>query len=121
MSNVTQGSIDTGHSECKKRKAVDGMEGVLALLSKMHEDTIATLQHLSTRIGYEVDLSKTRRELFNLLGNIPDLSLDDKFDVCETLGEKPELLDLFMGLPDTVKPAYVKHVLKEKRQNKQAL
>ncbi|KAL1535912.1 hypothetical protein AAHA92_28635 [Salvia divinorum] len=109
MSNVTEDSNDTGYS-----RPLEGMQGVIALLSKMHEDTNVTLLHLFTRIGHEVDLSKTRRELFNLLGNIPDLSLDDKFDVCEALGEKPERLDLFMGLPDSVKPAYVMRVLKEK-------
>ncbi|XP_047955868.1 uncharacterized protein LOC125201697 [Salvia hispanica] len=114
MSNVTEDSNDTGYS-----RPLEGMAGVIALLGKMHEDTNVTLLHLFTRIGHEVDLSKTRRELFNLLGNIPDLSLTDKFVVCETLGGNPARLDLFMGLPDSVKPAYVLRVLKERGQRQE--
>lgn len=52
--------------------------------------------------------------MFDLLGNISGLSLDDKFDGCEILAEKVEYLEIFMGLSDSIRPQYVTRLLKSK-------
>ncbi|KAL1567235.1 hypothetical protein AAHA92_02734 [Salvia divinorum] len=82
----------------------------------MHEDANARLQLLSNRIGYEVDLSKARKDVFDLLGGIPGLTRDVKFDVCEILAKSPDRLDIFMGLLKDDREAYVERVLNEKRK-----
>ncbi|KAG6416020.1 hypothetical protein SASPL_123441 [Salvia splendens] len=65
----------------------------------MHEDTNSRLQLLSTRIWYGVDLTQARKDMFERLGDIPGLSLDDKFDVCKMIAKESDRLDIFMGLP----------------------
>ncbi|XP_057784517.1 uncharacterized protein LOC131001901 [Salvia miltiorrhiza] len=98
----------------KKRKIIDGMQAVCELLGDMHRNINARHETLASRIGHEFELGKARKELFNLLSNIPGLSLDDKFDVCEILADKVERLEVFMGLPDSVKPQYVMRLIKSK-------
>ncbi|KAG6407442.1 hypothetical protein SASPL_130433 [Salvia splendens] len=98
----------------KKRKGDDGLDRMYTLLHKMHEDANSQLQLLSTRIGYEVDLSQARKDVFDRLGDIPGLSMDD---VCEMLAKELDRLDIFMGLPEIARYAYVMRVLQEKRGN----
>ncbi|KAG6395808.1 hypothetical protein SASPL_141937 [Salvia splendens] len=59
---TTQTALQTG----RKRKAVDGMDGPLDMLKKLHQDKNAILEKLATRIGYEFDLSKVRKGIYHL-------------------------------------------------------
>lgn len=81
----------------------------------MHDDTNARLQSLVNRIGYQIDLCKAKKEIFILLQAVPDLSLDNQFDVGEYLVQNPSLLEYFMGLPESARPAYVYRLLKMKK------
>lgn len=123
--NATADSVTAGERAAplpkrsnKKRKGDDGLDRMYTLLHKMHEDANSRLQLLSTRIGYEVDLSQARKDVFDRLGDIPGLSMDDKFDVCEMLAKEPDRLDIFMGLPEIARYAYVMRVLQEKREKR---
>ncbi|KAL1536951.1 hypothetical protein AAHA92_29519 [Salvia divinorum] len=91
----------------RKRKAVDPMEKVIDLMNRMHEDTKEHLKTLLTRIGYEFDLSAKRIEVFDQLGGVPGFTLKHKFYVGHKLVKEPELIDLFKGLPEIARPAYV--------------
>ncbi|KAL1565458.1 hypothetical protein AAHA92_07672 [Salvia divinorum] len=55
--------------------SADPIEGVLQLMTHIHEDTHEVLTTLSTRIGYEFDQSTKRAEVYELLGVIPGLTL----------------------------------------------
>ncbi|KAL1558809.1 hypothetical protein AAHA92_09227 [Salvia divinorum] len=101
-----------------KRKSDGSMDAIFELMSKMHNDANAKLEGLSNRIGYEVDLSKARKDVYAILGRLPSLSIEEKFEVSETLVGKPNCLDLFMGLPDSDRPAYVSWTLKSNRKSK---
>ncbi|KAG6423912.1 hypothetical protein SASPL_114320 [Salvia splendens] len=70
----------------KKRKVEDKMDGVLR---------------------YAFDLSNKRAEVFEQLKGIPGLSPKLQFYVCKKLVKEPELLDLFRGLPETARAAFV--------------
>ncbi|KAG6418782.1 hypothetical protein SASPL_120987 [Salvia splendens] len=59
------------------------------------------------RIGYEFDLSNKRAEVYEQLKGIPGLSLKLQFYVCKKLVKETELLDLFRGLPETARAAFV--------------
>ncbi|KAG6430384.1 hypothetical protein SASPL_108449 [Salvia splendens] len=59
------------------------------------EDTNEHLKTLSTRIGYDFDLSAKRAEIFNQLGVGSGLTLKHKFFVGQKLVKEPELRDLF--------------------------
>ncbi|KAG6406341.1 hypothetical protein SASPL_133941 [Salvia splendens] len=91
----------------KKRKVEDKMDGVLSLMGQINSDTNDRLTEISKRIGYAFDLSNKRAEVFEQLKGIPGLSLKLQFYVCKKLVKEPELLDLFRGLPETARAAFV--------------
>ncbi|KAG6430351.1 hypothetical protein SASPL_108416 [Salvia splendens] len=91
----------------KKRKVEDKMDGVLTLMGQIHTHTNERLKEISKRIGYEFDLSNKRAEVYEQLKGIPGLSLKLQFYVCKKLVKETELLDLFRGLPETARAAFV--------------
>lgn len=79
-------------NKVKKRKSNDAIEQVCTLLGEVSRNTNARLEALASRFGYDNDLGKARTEVFDKLAIVPDLSLDEKFDVCDILAEKVEKL-----------------------------
>ncbi|KAG6413136.1 hypothetical protein SASPL_125838 [Salvia splendens] len=104
--NATSGSVGN-----KKKLSELGTDGLVHMLEKLHEDTNKRLDTLSLRIGYEFDLSKARKDVFQLLGRLPGLTREQKFDVGEILLEKVERLDFFLGMQDEDRSAYVLRAL----------
>ncbi|KAG6414352.1 hypothetical protein SASPL_127072 [Salvia splendens] len=94
----------------KKRKNDDSIGGLVEMLAKMQKDTNARLDCLSLRIGYEFDLSKARKEVYDVLGRLP-LTRDQKFDGGEIILEKVQHLDFFLGMPEEDMFAYAIRVL----------
>ncbi|KAG6382229.1 hypothetical protein SASPL_158138 [Salvia splendens] len=84
----------------RKRKMEDIIDGVLSLMSQIHTDTNDRLKEISTRIGYDFDLSTKRTEVFDQLKDIPGLTLKQQFYISKKLVKEPELMDLFLGLPE---------------------
>lgn len=95
----------------KKRKASDGIDSICSVLAEMSRNTSARLDILASRIGYDHDLAKARKEVFEKLGNIPGLSLDDKFNICDILAKQVEKLEVFLGLPEDARGPYVGRLL----------
>lgn len=91
----------------KKRKLEDKMDGVLTLMGQIHTDTNERLKEISARIGYEFDLSTKRTEVFEQMKGIPGLTLKQQFYVAKKLVKEPELLDLFRGLHETARAAFI--------------
>lgn len=91
----------------KKRKMDDKIDGVLALMSQIHTDTNERLKEISSRIGYDFDLSTKRSEVFQQLKAIPGLTLKQQFYISKKPVEEPELMDLFRGLPEIDRGAFV--------------
>ncbi|KAG6405431.1 hypothetical protein SASPL_133020 [Salvia splendens] len=96
-----------GKKVLKKQKVEDKMDGVITLMGQIHTDTNERLKEISTRIGYEFDLSNKRAEVFDQLKSIPGLSLKLQFYISKKLVKEPELLDLFRGLPESARAAFV--------------
>ncbi|KAL1559742.1 hypothetical protein AAHA92_10050 [Salvia divinorum] len=101
------GSQKEGGQPKKKRKGVSALDGLVDVIAKMHEATNMRLEYLANRIGYEFDLTKARKEVFQLVGTIPGLSLMQVFDASENILSKVEHLDFFMSLPEMARQAYV--------------
>ncbi|KAG6430085.1 hypothetical protein SASPL_108146 [Salvia splendens] len=91
----------------KKRKTEDKMDSVLELMTRIHEDTNERLKDISTRIGYEFDLSTKRTEVFNQLKGMPGLTIKQQFYAAKKLVKEPELMDQFRGLDDLARAAFV--------------
>ncbi|KAL1554873.1 hypothetical protein AAHA92_15381 [Salvia divinorum] len=97
----------------KKQKGRDALDDLIEVIGKMHQDTNARLQYLATRIGYEFDLTKARKEVFELVGVIPGLSLEQVLDASEIILAKVERLDFFMSLPEGARQVYVYRALEK--------
>lgn len=86
---------------------------MFALLGQLHSDTNARLDTLAARIGYEMDLGTARKEIFRHMGNIPELTEDQRYDLCDIIGKENTRLEIFTGLPDASKAGYVKRILQK--------
>ncbi|KAL1568693.1 hypothetical protein AAHA92_00276 [Salvia divinorum] len=112
-SSNTQKEPSVAKKANRKRKGTDEGEGLLKLLGKLHAETNARLDTLSTHIGYKMDLGKARQEIFRHLDNISGLSDAQKYDICDIIGKENSRLEIFMGLPDMKKPGYVIRVMEK--------
>ncbi|KAG6432783.1 hypothetical protein SASPL_104370 [Salvia splendens] len=112
INNSGRESQSTTHS-AKKRKMVDPIEGLVDVMAKMHDDTNTHLEHLASRISYEFDVEKAQKQLFELIGVIPGLTLGQVFDATGVILEKIERLNYFMSLPPGAREAYVWRALEK--------
>ncbi|KAL1553434.1 hypothetical protein AAHA92_14112 [Salvia divinorum] len=112
-SSNTQKEPFVAKKASRNRKGTDEGEGLLKLLGKLHAETNARLDTLSTRIGYDMDLGKARQEIFRHLDNMPGLSAAQRYDICDIIGKENSRLEIFMGLPDVKKPGYVIRVMEK--------
>ena len=103
----------TNKVQRKKRKVMSEMNGMVEMLAKMHTATNERLELLATRIGYEFDLTKARKEVFDLVGVIPGLTIMQQFMACGFILHKVECLDFFMSLPAAAKQEYVMMALED--------
>ncbi|KAG6425273.1 hypothetical protein SASPL_115701 [Salvia splendens] len=87
------------------------MDSVLAMMNRIHEDTNERLKDISNRIGYEFDLSTKRTEVFNQLKGMAGLTIKQQFYAAKKLVKEPELMDLFRGLDEWARPAFVLDLL----------
>lgn len=110
----SQKSAHVAKPKRKKRKASDDMNVISDIISEIGNKTDARLANLALRVGYEFDLGKSKNEVFNQLGVIPWLSLDQRFNCCEILSKDVFKLEVFRGLPDDAIPYYVERLLKMK-------
>ncbi|XP_042024232.1 uncharacterized protein LOC121771504 [Salvia splendens] len=95
----------------RKRKGDDSTDPTFHLLSKMHADTTESLKSVSSRIGYEIDLSNKRTNIVKILGGIPGLAQRDKFEAIRILLEKQEHLDVVFALPEFELLDYITYIL----------
>ncbi|KAG6384851.1 hypothetical protein SASPL_113449 [Salvia splendens] len=101
----------------RKRKSCDDDSALLNLLSNLHAETNARLDKLTARIGYEIDLGQARKEIFRHLGNIPELTESQRYDLCDIIGKENSRLEIFTGLPDASKPGYVRRIIEKEGLN----
>ncbi|KAG6389187.1 hypothetical protein SASPL_150646 [Salvia splendens] len=105
------------HKKNKKRKVVDSMDkvekidSVLTLMTRIHEDTNDRLKEISSRIGYEFDLSTKRMRVFNQVKGMVGLTIKQQFYAAKKLVKEPELMDLFRGLDEFTRSAFVLDLL----------
>ncbi|KAG6406466.1 hypothetical protein SASPL_134068 [Salvia splendens] len=105
------------HKNNKKRKVVhsmakvDKIDSVLTLMTRIHEDTHDRLKEISSRIGYEFDLSTKRSEVFSQVKGMVGLTIKQQFYAAKKLVKEPELMDLFRGLDEFARLAFVRDLL----------
>ncbi|KAH6793594.1 hypothetical protein C2S52_004071 [Perilla frutescens var. hirtella] len=95
----------------KKRKLADGSEGLYELLGSFCQNTETRLGDIARRIGYEQDVSAARKEVFEVVGKIGGLTLQEKLLVSKTLVKNTEDLELFSSLPEDARAEFVRMML----------
>lgn len=85
---------------------------LMEFLGNLHAETNARLEVISTRIGYEFDMGKARQEVFDKLGGVDGLTLGQRYDLCDILSDKPQRLEVFLGMPTNARLGYVLYVLR---------
>ncbi|KAL1559484.1 hypothetical protein AAHA92_09821 [Salvia divinorum] len=99
-----------------KRKQVSTDVQLMEFLANLHAETNSHLEVISSRIGYEFDLGKARQEEFEKLGNVDGLTLDQRYELCDILGDKPQRLEVFMGMPANARLGYVLRLIEQNRK-----
>ncbi|KAL1566833.1 hypothetical protein AAHA92_02390 [Salvia divinorum] len=88
-------------------------DALMEFLANLHAETNSRLEVISSRIGYEFDLGKARQDVFDKLGTVEGLTLDERYDLCDILGDKSQRLEVFMGMPSNARLGYLKRLMKK--------
>ena len=91
----------------KKRKAATDNICLIQILGQMQDDTNERLGKLTKRIGFEFDASKARKEVFDVLCAMPELTLVHRIGVTVIIFNKVERVEPFMYLPEGSRLTYV--------------
>ncbi|KAG6401889.1 hypothetical protein SASPL_138757 [Salvia splendens] len=89
----------TDRTSPKKRKKMSRDSDLMEFLGNLHAETNTRLDKISNRIGHEFDMAKAREEVFAKLGTVDRRTLDQTYDLCNILGDKPQRLEVFNGMP----------------------
>ncbi|KAG6412479.1 hypothetical protein SASPL_125158 [Salvia splendens] len=101
----------------KKRKHEDPDAALMEFLANLHSETNSRLEVISARIGYEFDLGKTRQDVFDKLCTVEGLTLAQRYQLCNILGDKSQRLEVFMGMPVGARLGYLLMLIKEKHNS----
>ncbi|KAL1536838.1 hypothetical protein AAHA92_29421 [Salvia divinorum] len=114
-SEVQSQHVSTTKSAGQMRKLSHSDDALMEFLGNLHEQTNSRLDIISSRIGYEFDLGKARQEVFDKLGCVEGLTLDQRYELCDILCDKPQRLEVFMGMPMNAKLGYVLRLINHNR------
>lgn len=101
----------TTTSSSRKRKAKDSIDNLREVLSSIHKDTNKRLQELAHALSYHSDVEKQRKEVYSILNDMENLTLDEKLRACDKLIMQTERLHFFMSLPEMARATYVHQLL----------
>ncbi|KAL1545531.1 hypothetical protein AAHA92_22246 [Salvia divinorum] len=103
--------------QCGKKRKTSSTDAVLMeFLRNLHVETNKRLEVISSRIGYEFDLGKARQEVFDKLGGVVGLTIEQRYDLCDILGDKSQRLEIFIGMPAEARPGYVLRLLEQNQK-----
>ncbi|KAG6426537.1 hypothetical protein SASPL_110762 [Salvia splendens] len=97
-----------------KRKRDMSDAPLMEYLGNLHAEINARLEMISKRIGYEFDCGKAREDVFDKLCTIDGLNLAQKYELCNILGDKPQRLEVFNGMPPTARLGYLLKLIEDK-------
>ncbi|KAG6434108.1 hypothetical protein SASPL_105730 [Salvia splendens] len=115
-SRYTEKEMSTTKGNTLKRKSSSPDTQLFAFFANLHDETNSRLDVIASRIGYEFDMGKARQEVFDKLGMVDGLSLDQRYDLCNILGDKPQRLEVFIGMPASARLGYVLKLIEESRR-----
>ncbi|XP_042054260.1 uncharacterized protein LOC121799018 isoform X1 [Salvia splendens] len=99
-----------------KRKKPSPDAELMEFLGNLHERTDARLEMISKRIGYEFDMGQARQEVFDKLGTVEGLTLPQRNRLCNILGDKPQRLEVFIGMPSNARLGYLLCLIEDEQK-----
>ncbi|KAG6394214.1 hypothetical protein SASPL_144795 [Salvia splendens] len=109
-----EASINKTSSGSRKKESSDAV--LMEFLGNLHAETNARLEMISARIGYDFDMGKARQDVFEKLGMVEGLTLPQRYLLCNILGDKPQRLEVFMGMQANARLGYVLCLIDEYRK-----
>ncbi|KAL8557214.1 hypothetical protein ACS0TY_004598 [Phlomoides rotata] len=86
----------------------DRLCDVLGKFCKSSDDRIGSLVRV---IGDDADIGNSRKDLFNVLGDIDDLTEDERIDAAHFFAKNADCLQMFMGMAEGSRARYVRRLL----------
>ncbi|XP_042058409.1 uncharacterized protein LOC121802780 [Salvia splendens] len=115
--NSIRKQTSTNKSNSSKKRKLDGSDAALMeFLANLHSETNSRLEVISTRIGYEFDLGQARQDVFAKLYDVDGLTLDQRYELCNILGDKPQRMEIFMGMQKTARLGYLLKLIEDKQK-----
>ncbi|XP_057791224.1 uncharacterized protein LOC131008358 [Salvia miltiorrhiza] len=102
-------------SSKKRRRSSAFDDRFFEALANIGRGTESRLDTISSRMGYDYDISKARKAVRAQLSCIPGLSKTDTFHICNMLAKEVELLDVFSSLAEDEKEEYMMFLLALKK------
>ncbi|KAG6410839.1 hypothetical protein SASPL_128908 [Salvia splendens] len=102
-----------GKSAGEKRKTSSSDQLLMDFLGNLHAETNSRLTELSSKIGYDYDLGQARQSVFEKLSKVDRITTAEKYRLCNILGDKPQRLEVFMGMPVPTRLGYLLALLDE--------
>lgn len=96
-----------------KRKMLSRDADLMDFLANLHSETNSRLEMISARIGYEFDMGKARQEVFDKLGTVEGLTKRQRYELCNILGDKPQRLEVFIGMPADDRLEYLQLLIED--------
>ncbi|KAL8473217.1 hypothetical protein ACS0TY_030154 [Phlomoides rotata] len=109
-------------SSSKKRSCAEsfGNQDMITALGEIFKSSDDRLGEVVKSIGcqYETNSAQTRKDVFNMLESITDLSLDERLDAADMLSKNTQRLEMFSGLPEAARSRYIRRLLDGDFDNK---
>ncbi|KAG6403936.1 hypothetical protein SASPL_136170 [Salvia splendens] len=116
VSGQSEQGTSANKASSLKGKNVSGDTAMTEFLANLHSETNARLEVISSRIGYEFDLAKAREDVFEKLCTVDGLTLAQRYQLCNILGDKPQRLHIFTCMPEAARLGYVLMLIDENRR-----
>ncbi|KAL8473855.1 hypothetical protein ACS0TY_030639 [Phlomoides rotata] len=109
-------------SSSKKRSHAESFDNkdMITALGEIFKSSNDRLGEVVKSIGcqYETNSAQTRKDVFNMLESITDLSLDERLDAADMLSKNMQRLEMFTGLSEAARSRYIHCLLDGDFDNK---
>ncbi|KAG6394583.1 hypothetical protein SASPL_145172 [Salvia splendens] len=99
-------------SECGETESQAAYEEIPPTQHHDDEDD-PVVDPYSSANSYEFDLGMARQAVYENLGDVEELTLAQRYKLCNILSDKPQRLEVFMGMPPQARLSYVLTLLEE--------
>ncbi|CAA0839911.1 Unknown protein [Striga hermonthica] len=103
-----QSSAGTKKSIGRKRKSSETTDPLCEVMKSFSENTSARLMEIATRLGYDYDVSRARKDVFSVVCGIEGLNLQEQLLVSKILVKNPDEMDLFLSLGVQARAEFVR-------------